>query len=83
MVKLKKKLDLVKVLFPITLGKDKKKKQENVIKNGAKVLKGKFLTLYILQENLKNHLSIPLHMLVKKVDIFFMEIPKEKLHALI
>ena len=79
MVKLKKKLDLVKVLFPITLEKVKKKKQKKDMKNEAKVLKERFLTLYILQENLKNHLSIPLHILVRKVDIFFMEIPKKKI----
>ena len=54
------------------------------MKNEVKVLKEKFLDLYILQENLKNLLSIPLpHIGLRKVDIFFMEIQKEKFHALI
>ena len=77
MVKLKKKLDLVKVVFPIMLEQGKKKKQKKDMKNEAKVLKGKFLDLYILQKNLKNLLFIKLRRLEKKGEHFFMEMIEE------
>ena len=79
MIKLIKKLDLVKVVFPTMLEQDKKKKQRKDMKNEVKVLKEKFLDLYILQENLKNLLFIKLQKLEKKEENFFTGMVEEYL----
>jgi len=78
MVKLEKKQDLATGLFPITLGKDKKKKLLNELKNKEKVLKGRSGDLSTVRErkNLQNQLFIQPQSLEKRDEIFFMGLQK-------
>ena len=70
MIKLKKKQDTVKALFPTILEKVKKKNQELDYENKMEVLKEKFGDLFIPQESLKNLLFINLPNLEKRKDLF-------------
>ena len=79
MIKLKMKQDTVKVLSPTILEKVKKKRQKKGMKNEVKVLKEKFLDLYILQENLKNLLFIVPQNLGKKGEAFFTQTKGENI----
>jgi len=71
MIKLKKKQDTVKALFPTILEKVKKKNQELDYENKMEVLKEKFGDLSTVSENLKNLLFIVLQNLGKKGEAFF------------
>ena len=81
MIKLKKKHDTVKALFPITVAKVKKKNQELDHENKMKVLKEKFGDLSILgvRTGLKNLLFIVLQNLGKKGEAFFTETKGENI----
>ena len=73
MIKLKKKQDTVKALFPIIVAKVKKKNQELDKKNKMKALEEKFGDLSILgvRAGLKNLLFIVPQNLEKKGEAFF------------
>ena len=79
MVKLKKKQDTVKALFPTIFEKVKKKNQELDYENKMEVLKEKFGDLSSVSESLKNLLFIVLQNLGKKGEAFFTQIPGENI----
>ena len=79
MIKLKKKQDMVKALFPIIVAKVKKKNQESDYENKMEVLKEKFGDLSMVSESLKNLLFIVLQNLGKKGEAFFTQIIGENI----
>ena len=79
MIKLKKKQDTVKALFPIIVAKVKKKNQELDHENKMEGLKEKFGDLSIFHESLKNLLFIVLQNLEKKGEAFFTQIAGENI----
>jgi hypothetical protein len=72
MIKLKKKLDLVKVVCPTILEKIKKKKQEFDYKNLEKAFVEKLLLLFMIDNPIQN-LFIHSHPSEKKQEDLFMD----------